>query len=107
MNLKSSRDSPHYFRAAVNDFDRDRAFALWEGWFGYDRKKYAAMLREPFEPFERPTQVRKIALDRAEFAPAHDWARFPLFAGLRSPDPRLSTAPNFRIGCWNRYGSLT
>jgi hypothetical protein len=30
--------------------DRVRAFALWEGWFGYDRKKYAAMLREAFEP---------------------------------------------------------
>src|SRR5207244_2258480 len=24
--------------------DRVRAYALWEGWFGYDRKKYAAML---------------------------------------------------------------
>jgi hypothetical protein len=32
--------------------DRVRAFALWEGWFGYDRKKYAAMLREAFQPFE-------------------------------------------------------
>jgi hypothetical protein len=31
--------------------DRVRAFALWEGWFGYDRKKYAAMLRQAFEPF--------------------------------------------------------
>src|SRR2546429_4948993 len=31
---------------------RVRAYALWEGWFGYDRKKYAAMLREAFEPFE-------------------------------------------------------
>ena len=28
--------------------DRVRAFALWEGWHGYDRKKYAAMLREAF-----------------------------------------------------------
>ena len=25
--------------------DRVRAFALWEGWFGYDRKKYAALTR--------------------------------------------------------------
>ncbi len=32
--------------------DRVRAYALWEGWFGYDRKKYAAMLHEAFEPFE-------------------------------------------------------
>jgi hypothetical protein len=31
--------------------DRVRAFALWEGWFGYDSKKYAAMVREAFEPF--------------------------------------------------------
>jgi hypothetical protein len=32
--------------------DRVRAYALWEGWLGYDRKKYAAMLREAFEPFQ-------------------------------------------------------
>jgi len=32
--------------------DRVRAFALWEGWFGYDRKKYVAMLREAFTPFD-------------------------------------------------------
>jgi len=31
--------------------DHVRAYALWEGWFGYDRKKYAAMLREALEPF--------------------------------------------------------
>jgi DNA polymerase-2 len=31
--------------------DRVRAYALWEGWLGYGRKKYAAMLREAFEPF--------------------------------------------------------
>jgi len=31
--------------------DRVRAYALWEGWHGYDRKKYGAMLRESFEPF--------------------------------------------------------
>jgi hypothetical protein len=33
--------------------DRVRAYALWEGWHGYDRKKYSAMLREAFEPFEQ------------------------------------------------------
>jgi DNA polymerase elongation subunit (family B) len=33
--------------------DRVRAYAQWDGWHGYDRKKYAAMLREAFEPFER------------------------------------------------------
>jgi len=38
--------------------DRVRAYALWEGWFGYDRKKYAAMLREAFEPFELCVPMR-------------------------------------------------
>jgi len=33
--------------------DRVRAYAQWDSWHGYDRKKYAAMLREAFEPFER------------------------------------------------------
>jgi DNA polymerase elongation subunit (family B) len=30
--------------------DRVRAYALWDGWFGYDRRKYAEMLRDAFEP---------------------------------------------------------
>jgi DNA polymerase II len=34
--------------------DRVRAYSLWEGWRGYDRAKYAALLREAFEPFEQP-----------------------------------------------------
>jgi hypothetical protein len=34
--------------------DRVRAYALWEGWHGYDRKKYRAMLREAFEPLMKP-----------------------------------------------------
>jgi DNA polymerase II len=34
--------------------DRVRAYALWEGWHGYDRKKYTAMLREAFEPLMKP-----------------------------------------------------
>jgi DNA polymerase-2 len=36
--------------------DRVRAYSLWEGWHGYDRAKYAAMLKEAFDPFEHPTQ---------------------------------------------------
>jgi DNA polymerase-2 len=32
--------------------DRVKAFALWDGWYGYDRKKYKEMLREAFEAFE-------------------------------------------------------
>jgi DNA polymerase-2 len=32
--------------------DRVRALTLWEGWRGYDVKKYQEVLREAFEPFE-------------------------------------------------------
>lgn len=34
--------------------DRVRAFALWNGGYGYDRKKYAAMLEEAFQTFTIP-----------------------------------------------------
>ena len=34
--------------------DRVRAYALWEGLHGYDKKKYTAMLREAFEPLMKP-----------------------------------------------------
>jgi DNA polymerase elongation subunit (family B) len=30
--------------------DRVRAYALWDGWFGYDRRKYAELLRAAFDP---------------------------------------------------------
>ena len=30
--------------------DRVRAYALWDGWFGYDRRKYVQLLRDAFEP---------------------------------------------------------
>jgi DNA polymerase-2 len=30
--------------------DRVRAYALWDGWFGYDRGKYRELLRDAFEP---------------------------------------------------------
>ena len=30
--------------------DRVRAYALWDGWFGYDRRKYRELLRDAFEP---------------------------------------------------------
>lgn len=42
--------------------DRVRAYALWEGWHGYDRKKYGAMLREAFEPLNKP-----LGLSRGSF----------------------------------------
>lgn len=34
--------------------DRVRAYALWEGWRGYDRKKYREMLRGAFDLFLKP-----------------------------------------------------
>ena len=62
--------------------DRVRAFALWEGWFGYDRKKYAAMLREAFEPFILclpKTAEENLLTDSLTEA---ELKRFPLFAAL-------------------------
>jgi DNA polymerase-2 len=38
--------------------DRVRAYALWEGWFGYDGRKYAELLREAFEPFAVSDRAR-------------------------------------------------
>jgi DNA polymerase-2 len=62
--------------------DRVRAFALWEGWFGYDRKKYAAMLREAFEPFVlcllKTAEENLLTASLTE----EEVKRFPLFAAL-------------------------
>ncbi len=59
--------------------DRVRAFALWEGWHSFDRKKYTAMLREAFQPFEllppEPTPDPPPRVFRA----GEDWADTPLF----------------------------
>ena len=62
--------------------DRVRAFALWEGWFGYDRKKYGAMLREAFEPFVLclPKTADENLL--ADSLTEEELKRFPLFAAL-------------------------
>jgi DNA polymerase elongation subunit (family B) len=30
--------------------DRVRAYALWDGWFGYDRRKYTQLLHDAFDP---------------------------------------------------------
>jgi DNA polymerase-2 len=64
--------------------DRVRAFALWEGWFGYDRKKYAEMLREAFEPFILCLpKAAEIALLNNSLT-EEELKRFPLFAALRT-----------------------
>jgi DNA polymerase-2 len=62
--------------------DRVRAFALWEGWFGYDRKKYAAMLREAFEPFVLYLPKRAEPVLLVDSVSDDDLKRFPLFAAL-------------------------
>jgi hypothetical protein len=71
--------------------DRVRAFALWEGWHGYDRKKYKAMLREAFQPFE--LSIEEAAPPAMEgkprkFQPGEDWASTPLFAGAGCIDDK-------------------
>jgi DNA polymerase II len=68
--------------------DRVRAFALWEGWHGYDRKKYAAMLREAFQPFELSHPQPKVNPQPHVFQPGEDWASSPLFATLKSSRSR-------------------
>ena len=62
--------------------DRVRAYALWEGWFGYDRKKYAAMLREAFEPFVLSVSKRAEHVLLSESISENDLKRFPLFSAL-------------------------
>jgi len=66
--------------------DRVRAFALWEGWRGYDQSKYQAMLREAFEPFElcAPKSAEPALL--ADSVSEADLRHLPLFAA--PPVPR-------------------
>jgi len=42
--------------------DRVRAYALWDGWFGYDRRKYAQLLRDAFEPLALDRQRKNLQL---------------------------------------------
>lgn len=62
--------------------DRVRAFALWEGWFGYDRKKYAAMLREAFEPFAQCISTPVNTVPSNDSWTEDELKRFPLFIAL-------------------------
>jgi len=51
--------------------DRVRAYAVWEGWHGYDRRRYRELLRDAFSPFElavegaRQLQVRGATCSRS------------------------------------------
>lgn len=67
--------------------DRVRAYALWEGWHGYDRQKYAAMLREAFEAFDQFTATPHPLPDSLDSDLESDLSRSPLFAALRLPRP--------------------
>jgi DNA polymerase elongation subunit (family B) len=74
-------------RPCCPEAPRIRAFALWEGWFGYDRKKYAAMLRDAFEPFVLclPKTAEENLLN--DLLTEEELKRFPLFAALALPHP--------------------
>lgn len=67
--------------------DRVRAFALWDGWLCYDRKKYVAMQREAFEPFEQFTLDRISHADSNDPRLAEELLRFLLFAAMKFPRP--------------------
>ncbi len=67
--------------------DRVRAFALWEGWIGYDRKKYVAMLREAFEPFVLYVPKRADPVLLSDSISEDDLKRFPLFSGFAISRP--------------------
>ena len=69
--------------------DRVRAFALWEGWFGYDRKKYGAMLREAFQPFELLISEPVEEKTSVKIHAGEAWADTPLFSAARFPDPSV------------------
>jgi DNA polymerase elongation subunit (family B) len=62
--------------------DRVRAFALWEGWCGYDRRKYQDMLREAFEPFVQFIPQPTVPVLADDPSVEDDLKRFPLFASL-------------------------
>ena len=67
--------------------DRVRAYALWEGWHGYDRRKYQAMLHDAFEPFVQfmPRTTDSVSLTAS--CSDDGLKRFPLFAGLTISRP--------------------
>src|SRR5258708_1453379 len=65
--------------------DRVRAYALWEGWFGYDRKKYPAMWREAFQPFELFFAEPSPQNHSIQIRAGEEWQDTPLFSAARLP----------------------
>jgi hypothetical protein len=70
--------------------DRVRAWTLWEGWHGYDVKKYQEALREAFEAFEHFARS-------AGVSPAVVRASCPLAGAGRSPDSGRDARATFRF----------
>lgn len=54
-------------RAAVPN-DRVRAYALWEGWRGYDREKYRDMLCEAFQSFDESLRKHPLLAHSNQFS---------------------------------------
>jgi len=65
-------------------------YALLEGSHAYDRQKYAAMLREAFEPFEQFTATPGSLPDFARFRPRRRFVSLSSFH-------RFETAASRRI----------
>jgi DNA polymerase-2 len=63
VNLRPGQTVEYVITDAGNRVpnDRVRAYALWEGWYGYDRRKYREMLLDAFEPFEHFCRRDKLA----------------------------------------------
>jgi hypothetical protein len=59
-------------------------FHAW--WCAYDRKKYAAMLREAFEPFVLCVPKRAEHVLFSDSISENDLKRFPLFSALATSD---------------------
>jgi len=57
VRLRPGQTVEYVITDAGNRVPNDRvcAYALWDGWRGYDRKKYLGMLHEAFDVFLKPT----------------------------------------------------
>jgi hypothetical protein len=99
MKLRHGQTIEHFHADSESTVpnDRVRGYALWEEWFGYDREKYAAMLREAFQRFELCVADPSTQDDSARVSPGEDWVDTPLFGALRLPRHRVSLAIAVRI----------
>ena len=87
VTLRAGQTVEYIITDSQSNVPNARAHPLWEGWHSYDRKKYAAMLREAFQPFELSPPEPTPDPPSSVFLPGEDWASSPLFAALRLPRP--------------------